>query len=106
MSLCEMACQVVRKKLEEKQLKEQRAAKAKYWKLLGIPKHVCDVPSHDNSLPLDVSKDQVEDFSESNKEFSSNDDDSFFIDDIDYVEASPPDSELVNSEVMEIVIPE
>nr|GFD03630.1 hypothetical protein [Tanacetum cinerariifolium] len=50
--------------------------------------------------------DQIEDFSKSNKEFSSNDDDSFSIDDIDYVEASPPDSELVSSEVMEIVIPE
>nr|GFC45569.1 hypothetical protein [Tanacetum cinerariifolium] len=72
----------------------------------GIPEHVCDVPSHDNSSPLDVSKDQFEDCSESNKEFSSIDDDSFSIDDIDYVEASPPDSELVSSEVMEIVIPE
>nr|GFB01148.1 hypothetical protein [Tanacetum cinerariifolium] len=70
----------------------------------GIPEHVCDVPSHDNSPPLDVSKDQIEDFSESIKEFSSIDDDSFSIDDIDYVEASPPDSELVSSEVMEIVI--
>nr|GEX61448.1 hypothetical protein [Tanacetum cinerariifolium] len=38
------------------------------------------------------------------KEFSSIDDDSFSIDEIDYVEASPPDSELVSSEVMEIVI--
>nr|GEW70206.1 hypothetical protein [Tanacetum cinerariifolium] len=72
----------------------------------GIPEHVCDVPSHDNSPPLDVSKDQVEDFSESNKEIFSIDDDSFSIDDIDYVEASPPDSELVSSEVMKIVIPE
>nr|GFC20928.1 hypothetical protein [Tanacetum cinerariifolium] len=72
----------------------------------GIPKHMCDVPFHDNSSPLDVLKDQIEDFSESNKEFSSNDDDSFSIDDIDYVEASPPDPELVSLEVMEIVIPE
>nr|GEU50454.1 hypothetical protein [Tanacetum cinerariifolium] len=71
----------------------------------GIPEHMCDVPSHDNSPPLDVLKDQIEDYSESNKEFSSIDDDSFSIDDIDYVEASPPDSELVSSEVMEIVIP-
>nr|GFB53857.1 hypothetical protein [Tanacetum cinerariifolium]GFB53868.1 hypothetical protein [Tanacetum cinerariifolium] len=39
----------------------------------GIPEHACDVPSHDNSPPLD---------------------------------ASPLDSELVSSEVMEIVIPE
>nr|GFA27879.1 hypothetical protein [Tanacetum cinerariifolium] len=49
---------------------------------------------------------QFEDFSESNEEFSSIDDDSFSNDDIDYVEASPPDSELVSSEVIEIVIPE
>nr|GEY85602.1 hypothetical protein [Tanacetum cinerariifolium] len=72
----------------------------------GIPEHVCDMPFPDNSPPLDVLKDQFEDLSESNEEFSSTDDDSFFIDDIDYVEASPPDSELVSSEVMEIVIPE
>nr|GFB96393.1 hypothetical protein [Tanacetum cinerariifolium] len=72
----------------------------------GIPEHMCDVPSHDNSPPLHVSKYQFEDFSESNKEFSSIDDDSFSIDDIDYVEASPPDPELVSSEVMEIVISE
>nr|GEY75784.1 hypothetical protein [Tanacetum cinerariifolium] len=72
----------------------------------SILEHVCDVPSHDNSPPLDVSKDQIEDFSESNEEFYSINDDSFSIDNIDYVEASPPDSELVRSEVMEIVIPE
>nr|GFD62241.1 hypothetical protein [Tanacetum cinerariifolium] len=47
----------------------------------------------------------IEDLSESNNEFSSLDDDSFSIDDIDYIEASPPDSELDSSEVMEIVIP-
>nr|GFC40449.1 hypothetical protein [Tanacetum cinerariifolium] len=72
----------------------------------GIPEHKCDVPFHDNSPPRDISKDQFEDFSESNDEFSSTDDDSFSFDKIDYVEASPPDSELVSSEVMEIVIPE
>nr|GFC97876.1 hypothetical protein [Tanacetum cinerariifolium] len=58
----------------------------------GIPEHRCDVPSHDNSSPLDV------------EEFSSTDDDSFSFEKIDYVEASPPDSELVSSEVMEIII--
>nr|GFA20304.1 hypothetical protein [Tanacetum cinerariifolium] len=39
------------------------------------------------------------------EEFSSTDDDSFSFDKIDYVEASPLDSELVGSEVMEIVTP-
>nr|GEX09004.1 hypothetical protein [Tanacetum cinerariifolium] len=73
---------------------------------LGIPDNMCDVPFHDNSLPLDVSKDQFEDFSDSNDEFSSTNDDSFSIDNIEYVEASPPDSEFVSSEVMEIVISE
>nr|GFA13467.1 hypothetical protein [Tanacetum cinerariifolium] len=72
----------------------------------GIPEHMCDVPFHDNSPPLDVSKDQIKDFSESNNEVSSIDDDSFSIDNIDYVEASPPDSKLVSLEVMKIVIPE
>nr|GFB08680.1 hypothetical protein [Tanacetum cinerariifolium] len=41
----------------------------------GIPDNMCDVPFHDNSPSLD------------------------------YVEASPPDSKLVSSEVMKIVIP-
>nr|GEV51786.1 hypothetical protein [Tanacetum cinerariifolium] len=183
-SLCELACQVSQKKLEEKQTEEERAAKAKYWKLpvcydddddeeisdslydniisglppfsaitpdepvlsteepgnslsmgdehldtipatksdefiksgvenlisipsesVGIPEHMCDVLSHDNSPPLNVSKDKFKDFSESNEEFSLTDDDSFSLDNIDYVEASPPDSELVSSKVMEIVIP-
>nr|GEX54730.1 hypothetical protein [Tanacetum cinerariifolium] len=72
---------------------------------VGIPDNMCDVAFHDNSLPLDVSKDQFEDFSDSNDESTSTDDDSFSIDNIKYVEASPPDSELISSEVMEIVIP-
>nr|GFB44578.1 hypothetical protein [Tanacetum cinerariifolium] len=183
-SLCEMACQFIQKKLEEKQFEEERAAKAKYWKLSvcydddddeersdslddniisrlppfsaitldepvlsieepdnslsmgdehldtilatesnefiksgvedlipilseskGILDHMCDVPSHDNSPPLDVSKDQIEDFFESNEEFSSTDGDSFSLDNIAYVEASPSDSEPFSSEVMEIFIP-
>nr|GFB44698.1 pre-mRNA splicing Prp18-interacting factor [Tanacetum cinerariifolium] len=53
-----------------------------------------------------IKADQFEDFSDSNEEFSLTDDDSFSFDKIDYVEASPPDSELVGSEVMEIVTPE
>nr|GFA39567.1 hypothetical protein [Tanacetum cinerariifolium]GFA40994.1 hypothetical protein [Tanacetum cinerariifolium] len=71
-----------------------------------IPHNMCDVPFHDNSPPLDVSKDQFEDFSNSNDESTTYDDDSFSIDNIEYVEASPPDSELISLEVMEIVIPE
>ncbi|GKC90830.1 hypothetical protein Tco_1151479 [Tanacetum coccineum] len=59
---------------------------------------MCDVPFRDNSLPLDISKDQFEGFTNSNDDSTSIDDDSFSIDDIDYVEASPLDSELVSLE--------
>nr|GEW95531.1 hypothetical protein [Tanacetum cinerariifolium] len=71
----------------------------------GIPDNMCDVPFHDNSPPLEISKDQFEDFSYFNDDSTSIDKDSFSIENIEYVEASPPNSELVSSEVMEIVIP-
>ncbi|GJZ32135.1 hypothetical protein Tco_0577571 [Tanacetum coccineum] len=64
----------------------------------GIPKNMCDVPFRDNSPPLDISKDQFEGFSDSNDDSTSIDDDSFSINDIDYVKASPLDSELVSLE--------
>nr|GFA99515.1 hypothetical protein [Tanacetum cinerariifolium] len=118
-SLCEMACQIFQKNLEEKQLEEERAAKAQNWKLpdcydddddeersdslddniiLGLPpsspitpdEPVLSTEEPDNSL------NQIEDFSESNEEFSSTDDDSFSFDKIDHVKASPPDFELVS----------
>nr|GEX41047.1 hypothetical protein [Tanacetum cinerariifolium] len=72
----------------------------------GIPEKMCDMPFHDNSSPLDILKDQFEGFFDSNNDSTSIDDDSFSIDNIEYVEASPLDSELISLEVMEIVIPE
>ncbi|GJW10795.1 hypothetical protein Tco_1576622 [Tanacetum coccineum] len=63
----------------------------------GIPDKMCDVPFRDNSPPLDISKDQFEGFSDSNDDSTLIDDDSFSINDIVYVEASPPDSELNSS---------
>nr|GFC17196.1 hypothetical protein [Tanacetum cinerariifolium] len=56
----------------------------------GIPDNMCDVPFCDNSPPLNVSKDQFKDFFDSNDDSTSIDDDYFSIDNIDYVEASPP----------------
>nr|GEU62239.1 hypothetical protein [Tanacetum cinerariifolium] len=49
---------------------------------------------------------QFEDFLDSNEDSTSIDDDSFSIYDIEYVEASPPDSELVSLVVVDIVISE
>nr|GEU85582.1 hypothetical protein [Tanacetum cinerariifolium] len=71
----------------------------------GIPDNMCDVPFHYNSPPVNISKDQFEDFSNSNDDSTLIDDDSFSIDDIEYIEASPPDYELISLEVVEIVIP-
>nr|GFA42999.1 hypothetical protein [Tanacetum cinerariifolium] len=64
----------------------------------GIPDNMCDVRFHDNSSPLDSSKDQFENFSDSNDDSTSINDDSSSIDNIEYVEASPLDSELIGSE--------
>nr|GEY92061.1 hypothetical protein [Tanacetum cinerariifolium] len=64
----------------------------------GIPNNTCDMPFRDNSPPLDVSKDQFEEFSNSNDDSTSIDDNYFSINNINYVEASPPDSKLVSLE--------
>ncbi|GKB47762.1 hypothetical protein Tco_0898515 [Tanacetum coccineum] len=62
----------------------------------GISNDTCDVPFCDNYPPLDVLSDHFEIFFDFNNDCTSSDDDSF--EDIDYIEASPPDSELVNLE--------
>nr|GFA23087.1 hypothetical protein [Tanacetum cinerariifolium] len=61
-----------------------------------ISDDTCDVPFCDNSSPLDVLNDHFELFSDFNDDCTSSDDDSF--EDINYVEASPFDSELVSLE--------
>nr|GEU32181.1 hypothetical protein [Tanacetum cinerariifolium] len=60
----------------------------------GISDDTCDVPFCDNSHPLDVLNDHFKIFSDFNDDCTSSDDDSF--EDIDYVQASSPDSELVS----------
>nr|GFB02634.1 hypothetical protein [Tanacetum cinerariifolium] len=56
-------------------------------------------PSLSTDEPDNSLKDQFKDFSDYNDEFSSTDNDSSSIDNIDYIEASPPDSVLVGSEI-------
>ncbi|GKE32244.1 hypothetical protein Tco_1451566 [Tanacetum coccineum] len=62
----------------------------------GISNDTCDVPFCDNSPPLDVLNDHFEIFSDFNDDCTSSDDD--YGEDIDYVEASPPDSKIVSLE--------
>ncbi|GJU14249.1 hypothetical protein Tco_1142215 [Tanacetum coccineum] len=71
----------------------------------GISNDTCVVPLCDNSPLLDVLNDHFKIFSNFNDDCTSIDDDSF--EDIDYVEASPPDSELVSlKEVKEDILHE
>ncbi|GJR45197.1 hypothetical protein Tco_1313300 [Tanacetum coccineum] len=70
----------------------------------GIPDSVCDVPLCNNPTPLEAFKEHSETIIDSNNDSSSSDDDSY--ENIDYVDASPPNAEIVSLEVVEIVIPE
>ncbi|GJX56815.1 hypothetical protein Tco_0286712 [Tanacetum coccineum] len=70
----------------------------------GIPDSVCDVPLCNNPTSLEAFKEHSETIIDSNNDSSSSDDDSY--ENIDYVDASPPDAEIVSLEVVEIVIPE
>ncbi|GJY38488.1 hypothetical protein Tco_0424852 [Tanacetum coccineum] len=63
----------------------------------GISNNMCDVPFCDNSH-FDALKDHFEIFSDSNDDCTSSDD--------DYVEASPPNSELVSLEEVKDFYPE
>nr|GFC95048.1 hypothetical protein [Tanacetum cinerariifolium] len=69
----------------------------------GIPDTMCDVHLVNNPTPLEA-KDHFELVINSNDDISSSADDSLYNENIEYVEASPHDSELVSLEVAEIVI--
>ncbi|GJW81647.1 hypothetical protein Tco_0145622 [Tanacetum coccineum] len=69
----------------------------------GISDSMCDVPFCENSHPLDALKDHSEIFSDPNDDYASSDDDPLYNEDIDYVDASPPDSELVSLEEDDIL---
>nr|GEY46903.1 hypothetical protein [Tanacetum cinerariifolium]GEZ08209.1 hypothetical protein [Tanacetum cinerariifolium] len=163
--MCELACQIIQKKQEDKRIKEEQVASARYWKIPaccdddddynsaitpvlsteetdnslsmrdehldsisatesdevikssiedlipipseseGIPDTMSDVHLGNNPTPLEA-KDHFEIALNFNDDISSSDDDSLYNENIKYVEASPHDSELVNLEATEIVIPE
>nr|GEV53402.1 hypothetical protein [Tanacetum cinerariifolium] len=70
----------------------------------GIPDTMCDVHLVNNPTPPEA-KDHFEIVINSNDDYYSSNDDSLYNENIEYVEASPQDSELVSLEVAEIVIP-
>nr|GEZ85496.1 hypothetical protein [Tanacetum cinerariifolium] len=71
----------------------------------GIPDTMCDAHLVNNPTPLEA-KDHFEIVINSNDDYSSSNDDSLYNENIEYVEASPHDYELVSLEVAEIVISE
>nr|GEY47662.1 hypothetical protein [Tanacetum cinerariifolium] len=71
----------------------------------GIPDTMCDVHLDNNHTPLEA-KNHFETVINSKDDISSSDDDSLHEENIEYVEASPHDSELVSLEVAEIVTSE
>nr|GEW96945.1 hypothetical protein [Tanacetum cinerariifolium] len=163
--MCELVCQIVQKKQEDKRIEEERAANAQYWKIPaccdddddynsaitpvlpteelvdslnmgdehldtipatesdevikssvenlvpilsefeGIPDTMCDMHLVNNPTLLEA-KDHFEIVINPNDDISSSDDDSLYNENIEYVEASPHNSEFVSLEVAEIVIPE
>ncbi|GKG17169.1 hypothetical protein Tco_0362126, partial [Tanacetum coccineum] len=70
----------------------------------GIPDSVCDVLLCNNPTSLEAFKEHSETIIDSNDDSTLSDDDSY--ENIDYVDASPPDDEIVSLEVVEIVDPE
>ncbi|GKD09511.1 hypothetical protein Tco_1189196, partial [Tanacetum coccineum] len=76
--------------------------------LIMEDEHLDTIPAteSDEPTPLESFKDHYEIVVDSNDDSSLSDDDSFSSKDIEYVDASPPDAEIVSLEVVEIVIPE
>ncbi|GJV07744.1 hypothetical protein Tco_1345400 [Tanacetum coccineum] len=132
-SICDMVGQIMQKKEEERRIAEDQAAKDRYWKIpicydddedytiaitpasvenlvptlsesKGISDGICDVPLCDNPTPLEAFKEHSETIIDFNDDSTLSDDGSY--ENIDYVDASPPDAEIVSLEVVEIVIPE
>nr|GFB73127.1 hypothetical protein [Tanacetum cinerariifolium] len=84
-SMCELVCQIVQKKQEEKWVEKEQAASARYWKILAC----CDDDDdYDSAITPILSIEEPVDS----------------LKNIEYVKASPHDSELVSLEAAKIVI--
>ncbi|GJY58082.1 hypothetical protein Tco_0457974 [Tanacetum coccineum] len=127
-SICDMVCQYIQKKEEEKRIAEDQAAKYRYWKIpicydddedytiaitpiLSTEEPVDSLIMEDDRLDAipatesdEVIKSTFKEHYEIVVDFSddstSSDDDSPYGEDINYVDASPPDAEIVSSEVI------
>ncbi|GJT86880.1 hypothetical protein Tco_1439770 [Tanacetum coccineum] len=72
----------------------------------GIPDSVCDVPLYNNPTPFEAFKENSKTIIDFNNDSTLSDDDSPYGEDIVYVNALPPNAEIVSLEVVENVISE
>ncbi|GJR91482.1 hypothetical protein Tco_0215493 [Tanacetum coccineum] len=103
-TLRELVDQAIQKKEEEKRIAEEQAAKDRSCRRYSPIKNGRDMPLYNNPTPLNALNEHYEIVVNSDDDNSSSDDDSY--ENIDYVDASPPDVEIVSLEVVEIVDPE
>ncbi|GJU49856.1 hypothetical protein Tco_1219411 [Tanacetum coccineum] len=87
---CKTCGKVIQKKEEERRIAEEQAAEDRYWK---IP--ICYDDDEDDTITITPVLPT-----------RSPDDDSTYGEDIEYVDASPPDVEIVSLEVVDIIDPE
>ncbi|GJT50331.1 hypothetical protein Tco_0976488 [Tanacetum coccineum] len=133
-SICDMVGQYMQKKEEDRRITEDQAAKDRYWKipicydddedytiaitpvlsteepvdsLIMEDEHLDAIPAteSDEVIKSVAFKEHSKIFVDFNDDSTLSDDDSPYGEDIDYVDASPPDSELVSLEVVENVTP-
>nr|GFB27458.1 hypothetical protein [Tanacetum cinerariifolium] len=71
-----------------------------------VDEHLDTIPATESDEVIKSTKDHFEIVINSNDDYSSSDDESRYNENIEYVEASPHDSEVVSLEVAEFVIPE
>ncbi|GKF82273.1 hypothetical protein Tco_0243929, partial [Tanacetum coccineum] len=118
-TLCDLVDQVIQKKEEEKRIAEEQTIEDQYWKIpicynddeddTIIITPVPPIEEPVNSLSMGdkhldtISETESDEFIKSSVEIPY---DSPYGEDIDYVDASSPDVEIVSLEVVEIVDPE
>nr|GFB83729.1 hypothetical protein [Tanacetum cinerariifolium] len=111
-SMCEIVCQIFQKKQEEKQIEEEQAPNARYWKILAC----CDDDDDDDNVdytiaitPVLSTKEPIDSLSIGDEHLdtipATKSDEVIKSKNIEYVKASPHDSELVSLEAAEVVIP-
>ncbi|GJX51213.1 hypothetical protein Tco_0278058 [Tanacetum coccineum] len=101
--LMELVGQAIQKKKKKKRIAEEHAAKDRSWK---IPQRKSDEVIKSSVEDLVPIPSESEGYVNSDDDNSSSDDDSPYDENIDYVDASPLDVEIVSLEVVEIFHPE